>query len=122
MITGALVVRRTAFLLALVVVLALMLRPVQEVSSSNDKIDHVAVFVALTVLGAWSQVQLRWLVPGLITYGAVTEVLQAQVTSDRHGDPMDLVADAAGVLATALIVLAFRRVRAASSGPGRPHG
>lgn len=117
----SLVIRRTAFAALLGFVLFLMLRPVQEVSTSNDKIDHVVVFVVITLVGVWAALRLRWLVPGLAAYAVLTEVLQGTVTTARHGDPRDLVADVVGILLVALLVLVLRRVRRASNGPRPPH-
>ena len=114
--------RRTVFLLALVVVLVLMLRPVQEVSSSSDKLDHAMVFAALAVVGTWARVEPWRLVVGLAVYGALTEVLQSVATTRRQGDPLDFVADLVGILVIAVVVLVVRRARAASIGPARPRG
>lgn len=117
--------RRGAFGAALAVVLFLMLRPVQEVSSSNDKIDHALVFAALMALGLWARIPWGWLFAGLSPYAVLTEVLQATATSARHGDPRDVVADLLGLavaLAIGQLVAGLRRARRASSDPVRPPG
>lgn len=117
------VLRRTTFAAALAVVMFLMLRPAQEVSTSNDKFDHLIVFGVLAALGLWARVRPVWLVAGLAAYAVLTEVLQATVTTSRFGDPKDALADMVGVL---LVVGAYaaiariRTVRGASSAPRRP--
>ena len=114
-----LLLRRLAFGAALAVTTVLMLVPSPGTASSNDKVDHVLVFATLTLLGAWAMVPTRWLVPGLIAYAALTELLQAAATEVRHGDLLDVAADlvgiAVGVLIAGLIVrynkARYRRAR-----------
>lgn len=110
-----LILRQAAFATALVVTTVLMLVPSPGTASSNDKVDHVLVFATLTLLGAWAMVPTRWLVPGLIAYAALTELLQAAATEVRHGDLLDVAADLVGIAVGVLIAAAFRRARRASS-------
>ena len=107
--------RRGVFALALVVVTVLMLRPVSDVSSSNDKVDHLIVFGALTLLGLWARVSPLLLMLGLTGYAVLTEVAQATLTSSRRGDPRDVLADVIGVLLVLGSVRLFRTVRGAST-------
>jgi hypothetical protein len=122
LLSVSLTLRRVVFAVALVVVLVLMLRPVQEVSSSNDKADHLLVFAFLAVLGLWAAVGTPGLVAGLTGYAVLTEVLQARATSDRHGDPVDVLADLLGVALGVLLVVGLRKARRASSDRARRPG
>lgn len=63
----------------------------------NDKFVHASIFVVLTLAGRWAAVPWLPLGVGLAAYAAVTEVLQAVLAIDRHGDVRDLVADVCGV-------------------------
>lgn len=105
-----LTLRRVLFAAALVFVTVQMLRPVPDVSSSNDKFDHVFVFAALTVLGWFAAVRWRHLVPGLVVYAVATEVMQATLTSNRHGDPLDVLADVVGIVVIGVVAVSISRV------------
>lgn len=63
----------------------------------NDKFVHALIFVLLTIAGRWAAVLWLPLGAGLAAYAAVTEILQAVLPIDRHGDVRDLVADVTGV-------------------------
>jgi len=63
-----------------------------------DKAQHALGFSVLTVLGLLAYPKLRWQLPwGLLLLGAFIEVAQA-ASGWRHGDWLDLLADAVGVL------------------------
>lgn len=120
-----LALRRMAFAAALIVTTVLMLVPSPGTATSNDKTDHLLVFGTLTLLGAWALIPTRWLVPGLIAYAALTELLQATVTQSRHGDLLDVAADSLGIvigLLVAAVIANLRTARRASSDPSRPPG
>jgi len=63
----------------------------------NDKVMHVLVFFALMVsyLQAFASTRLIGIV-ALAAYGALIEVAQATFTN-RMGDPLDWLADVAGI-------------------------
>jgi len=63
----------------------------------DDKVVHALIFAVLTVSGRWAAVPSLPLAVGLAAYAAVTEILQAVLPIDRHGDVRDLVADVCGV-------------------------
>lgn len=70
----------------------------------NDKVMHVLVFFALTL--SFKQAFTRPFLHAfllLAVYGALIEVAQATFTS-RMGDPLDWLADVAGILFAAALV------------------
>jgi VanZ family protein len=108
------VVARTAFLLLLVVSLVMFLAPAPESSPAapDDKLVHALTFATLALSGLWARVPLVPLGLGLLGYAVLTEVLQAVLPIERHGDVRDAVADAIGVvvvLAVAWAVSWWRR-------------
>lgn len=106
---------KTAFWIALAAVGLLSLTPVEHLPSQVfdvwDKAQHAAGFALLAVLGgaAHRHQHLRVL-SGLLLYGALIEVVQS-ATGWRHGDLLDLLADAVGVLAGMLALKALDRLR-----------
>ncbi len=111
-------IRRHAWLLAAlwaVAVLALTLMPASDVPAwpwaeqvQLDKFIHAFLFgmqslllgVALAGLGSWRS-RIGPLALGAvlaIAYGGVIELLQEGMCAGRHGDVLDLLADAAGAL------------------------
>ncbi|MDX9751161.1 MAG: VanZ family protein [Flavobacteriales bacterium] len=75
-----------------------------------DKLVHAALFgvLAALVLRALRTHRAKAVAWGLtVLYGALTELLQHLLPVDRTGDPLDLLADAAGA-ALALIVVRRR--------------
>ena len=107
---------RTVFALLLGISLAMLLTPGDDVPQHgpNDKVVHALIFVALAVAGRWAGVPWVALGLGLAAYAAATEILQAVLPIDRDGNPLDLLADAAGigiglVLSLAAVRLGARR-------------
>jgi VanZ family protein len=63
-----------------------------------DKAQHALGFAVLAVLGLLAYPKTRWRLPwGLLLLGGFIELAQA-ATGWRHGDWLDLLADAVGVL------------------------
>jgi hypothetical protein len=91
---------RTVFVVLLGVSLAMFLTPGDDVPQGgpDDKVVHLLTFVALAVCGRWAGVPWVALGIGLAAYAAVTEILQAVLPIDRHGDVRDVLADVTGVL------------------------
>lgn len=103
---------RLLFLAALPLMFWLALRPapdIVQVVSWQDKIEHALLFAALALLGrtGWPQ-RPGMLALGLLAYGAAMEVAQS-FTAYRVGDPLDWLADAAGLLV--LLPAVMRRPR-----------
>lgn len=91
--------RRAAFAGLLVAVLVVLLAPpvVEDGTGPDDKTSHVVTFAVLTLAGLWARLGWRRVVPLLVAYAALTEVLQGTLTTDRFGDPADWVADLIGI-------------------------
>lgn len=86
-------------LFLLVSYLALTPQPV-DLSSSNDKSDHLLAFFSLTLLlrHGWPNLPPWRTVFGvMLGYGIAIELLQLLVP-DRDGSLLDIVADLAGIL------------------------
>ena len=108
---------RSVFAGLLGISLVMFLLPGDEVSTApNDKLVHGLTFVALAVAGRWAGIRPVRLGLGLAAYAVVTEVLQAVLPIDRHGDVRDFLADAMGiVLGLLLSWLAMRVAQRASA-------
>ena len=96
-------------LFAIVSVLMLIeLPPKKDGLPYIDKVEHVIVFIALTLTGslAYSQQKQR-LYAGLIAIGALYEVLQALFTITRQASVYDWLADVSGIVLAAIISRLF---------------
>lgn len=95
------------FFLLLAIATYGFLKDVSGLSSNwipNDKVMHVLVFFALTLSFLQAFERPFWQSFTLLAvYGAFIEVAQATFTS-RMGDPIDWLADVAGILAAAWLV------------------
>ncbi|MDT0277158.1 VanZ family protein [Blastococcus goldschmidtiae] len=104
---------RAAFAMALLASLAVLFAPASDVPSAPagvDKVVHLALFAALASSGRWAGVGSRVLVPLLLVYAAVSEVVQGLPALNRSMSVADWIADAIGVLlGLALWGLAARR-------------
>ena len=90
------------FCFGLVLTTILLLMPSYAVPKAfdfYDKAQHGLVFVTLTLAGllAFSG-RFKAVCLGLCLYGGVMEVLQSTMTTTRHGDVVDWLADSAGVV------------------------
>lgn len=67
-------------------------------SSQYDKINHLLAFIQLTVVSrlAWPDLSRAWIALGVLGFGLVIEVTQAQLPY-REFSLLDLAADGAGV-------------------------
>ena len=94
-------------------VMAVVPHPPPVPGEPNDKVEHIAAFVTLAALGAWSYP--RWplvrLAVGLSLFGALIEFIQMIPALNRDAELLDWVAD---TVAAALVLLAvgWRRARA----------
>jgi hypothetical protein len=104
---------RTVFAVLLLWSLILLLRPGDSLgpSSINDKVGHLLTFAALALAGRWAGMPVLGLLVGLTAYAVATEVLQAVLPINRHGDLRDLAADVGGVLAGLAVSWAVVRWR-----------
>jgi VanZ family protein len=63
-----------------------------------DKAQHGLMFTALTLAGLLAYPQrVTMVVSGLVVYGGLMEVLQSTLTTTRHGDWVDWLADSVGI-------------------------
>ncbi|WP_127131731.1 VanZ family protein [Georgenia sp. SYP-B2076] len=122
-----------ALAVALVVQLVVLYLP--EVPSAGtgvpgvDKVVHAAVFGAVTVAGLRAGLRARLVVGFGLAHAVVSELVQHLLLAGRSGDPLDVVADVAGValgwvLARRLARRPARRAGAApaAGGAGAPGG
>jgi hypothetical protein len=102
---------RAAFAAASVVQLAVLYWP-RTISPTTgialDKPVHAAIFGAVVWTGARIGLPLLPLVGLSLLHAVVSELLQHAVLSGRSGDPLDALADAAGVMIAAF-ALTVRR-------------
>ncbi len=64
-----------------------------------DKVQHIAVFTLLTTAACLAFPQkTAWITAGLLSYGALIEVLQSLLTITRMASVGDWLADATGVV------------------------
>jgi VanZ family protein len=94
-------------------VMALLPHPPDIPGHPSDKIQHVAAFATLALLGTWAfpRTALIRLLAGLSLFGAAIEVLQAIPILHRDSDVLDWLAD---TIAAGSILLVARCLRARS--------
>ena len=94
-------------------VMAVLPHPPEVPGEPNDKVQHVAAFVTLALLGsfAYPAVRLVRLLVALSLFGALIEVVQAIPALQRDSDVRDWVAD---TIAAAAVLLAVRWWRSRS--------
>jgi hypothetical protein len=95
-------ISRGAFAVAVLVSLAVLFAPADDVPMSPPGVDtlvHLLLFAALAVSGRWAGVRAGVLAGLLVLYAAVSEVVQAGSALGRSGSVADWVADVVGVLA-----------------------
>jgi hypothetical protein len=109
---------RGAFAVAVLISLAVLFAPADDVPSAPaglDKVVHASLFVALALTGLWAGVRRVMLIPALVLYGAASEVVQGAIGRDAAVG--DWLADVAGIL---LGLLVWQRLcRRAAHSPDR---
>ena len=92
--------------------MAILPQPPELPGHPNDKLEHIAAFTTLALLGsfAYPRALFARLLIGLSLFGAFIEVVQAIPALHRDSDVWDWVADTAAVLVVLLIVR-WRRAR-----------
>jgi VanZ family protein len=92
--------------------MAVMPHPPELPGGPSDKLQHVAAFATLGVLGAWAYVEapILALFAGLSFFGAAIELAQAIPALHRDSDIKDWIADtlACGLV---LLLIHWRRTR-----------
>src|SRR5438270_5179503 len=93
-------------------VMAVMPNPPELPGGPSDKLQHIAAFATLGVLGAWAYVDasILALFAGLSFFGAAIELVQAVPALHRDSDIKDWIADtlASGLV---LLLIRWRRIR-----------
>jgi hypothetical protein len=93
-------------------VMAAMPHPPDIPGKPSDKIQHIAAFVTLSLLGSWAfpRLSLIQLLVRLSLFGAFIELVQAIPVLHRDSDPLDWIADTIACVAV-LAVIAWGRGR-----------
>jgi hypothetical protein len=96
-------------------VMAVLPHPPRLPIEPGDKVEHVAAFVTLGLLGVWAYpgTPLPQLLVRLSLFGALIELIQAIPMLHRDSDPLDWLADTVAV-AIALLAIAWWRRRASA--------
>jgi hypothetical protein len=91
-------------------VMAVLPHPPQIPGEPNDKVQHIAAFATLALLGsfAYPRAALPRLLAGLSLFGAFIEVVQAIPELHRDSDVLDWLADTAAVAVVLLLVRWWR--------------
>ena len=110
--------RRLLFWAAVVFafVMAILPHPPELPGEPNDKVQHIAAFTALSLIGVWAYARaplLRLLV-GLSLFGAFIEFVQAIPALHRDSDIKDWIAD---TVACGAVLLMVRLRRSRRRGP-----
>ena len=113
---------RIGFWCAAIVAYVAAVIPSAPSLGDGDKIDHMAAFGTLAVLGrlGWSRRRARWIGIALVGFGALIELSQAIPIVGRDASWYDLLADTIAVLAGLtlgqLLLFAIRRAFPAAPG------
>jgi VanZ family protein len=101
-------------------VMALLPHPPEIPGHPSDKIQHIAAFATLALLGSWAfpRMSLFRLLIALSLFGAAIEVLQAIPVLHRDSDIRDWLADTVAVGAI-LLIARWRRARRRVAPPRR---
>ncbi|TDE96201.1 VanZ family protein [Occultella glacieicola] len=78
---------------------------------SADKVAHALIFAAVMATGCLAGIPARWLALGLAAHAVLSELIQHVVLPDRTGDPLDLLADLAGIALGWYVATYVRRHR-----------
>jgi VanZ family protein len=94
-------------------VMAVLPHPPEIPGNPGDKLQHIAAFATLALLGsfAYPATALLQLLVRLSLFGALIEAVQAIPSLHRDSDVWDWVADTAAVAVVLLLVWGWRRRR-----------
>lgn len=89
-------------------VIAVIPHPPVIPGEPSDKVQHIVAFVVLALLGrlAYPATRKRFLLFGLMSFGALIEFAQSIPMLHRDADPLDWVADTGAAL-TVLVIAAL---------------
>jgi VanZ family protein len=104
----------TVFGMGLVLTTVLLLMPSYAVPKAfdfYDKAEHGLMFTTLLLVGLLAYPQrLLTVAWGLVLYGGLLEVLQTTLTTTRHGDWFDWLADSAGIAVGLVVYFAGQKI------------
>lgn len=91
-------------------VMAVLPHPPEVPGEPNDKVQHIAAFATLALLGvfAYPRIALMRLLTGLSMFGAFIELVQAIPILHRDSDILDWLADTAAAATILLVVRLWR--------------
>jgi len=96
-----------------VVTLILTLMPAKDVPDALnfwDKLQHSLCFATLTFIGLFAYTQKpKHICVGLWLFGALIELMQAFLTTTRHGDWLDWMADSVGIIVSLVLFLIIKK-------------
>ena len=94
-------------------VMAVVPQPPEVPGEPSDKVQHIAAFATLALLGAFAypRVALLRLLTGLSMFGAFIELVQAIPMLHRDSELLDWLADTAAVSVVLLFVRWWRKSR-----------
>jgi hypothetical protein len=97
-------------------VMAVLPHPPELPGEPDDKLQHIAAFATLSLLGAWgyAETSLLRLLAGLSAFGAFIEVVQAIPALHRDCDIKDWIAD---TIACSVVLLLVHWLRSRRRGP-----
>ena len=103
------------FWLALTIALfaAVVPYPIAIPGEPSDKVQHIAAFVLLSVLGAvaYPRASPVGLILGMDAFGALIEIVQLIPVLNRSSEVLDWIADAAAATLTIALIVAVRARR-----------
>ena len=94
------ILARVAFVLVVAVHLAVLYWPRAPSTGGLpiDKVVHAVIFGVVLWVAAWADLPVRPVAALLVVHAVASELIQHYVLAGRSGDPIDSVADVAGVL------------------------
>lgn len=94
-------------------VMAVIPHPPHLPGEPNDKVQHIAAFATLGLLGAWAYARARLvgIAIGLSLFGALIELVQAIPALHRDSDVLDWLADTIACVVVLLVVRWWRSRR-----------
>ena len=92
-------------------VMAVLPHPPRVPLNPSDKLQHIAAFVTMALLGSWAYTRtpLMQLLVRLSLFGALIELVQAIPRLHRDSDPVDWLTDTAAAALALLLARWWRR-------------
>lgn len=96
--------------MAFALIMALLPHPPLLPGEPDDKVQHIAAFTVLALLGRYAYPRLSFaaILAGLSAFGAAIELLQSIPSLHRDSDVLDWIADTIAVAAMLLLIAMVR--------------